>query len=91
MAAATSKVKPLKGFVMIEPYDRMEEFRGRGIEMPEIKEQGIPNRGVVKYVADDVKSVKPGDTVLFKAGQPMIIKSLGVFAIKIDDIEAVIS
>jgi co-chaperonin GroES (HSP10) len=74
-----------------EAVQREFDKRIPGFEIPPPKHQGAPETGVVRYVAADITSVKPGDKVQFKFTQRGFeIDGQKLIRVKIEDVLAII-
>ena len=91
MSEKLSDLKPINGRVMVEFQPRVERKSKAGILMPaEVKNEGLPNRGLVLLVADDVEGVKPGDFVFYQCINPVSIRYADkkIIVVHIDEIQA---
>lgn len=84
---------PARGLVFVEPELR-EEKTGSGLHIHYgQKLQGIPTIGTVRFIAEDITSVKVGDRVIFNESNPTGYKheGVGLLVIKIDQVCGVIN
>ena len=85
-------LKPLKDYILIEFQPFIDRKRPSGLYVAPPKFEGVPNRGRVYAIAENIDSVKVGDIVIFKSEKAAGFKYKGMklIPVKISEVQGVI-
>lgn len=81
------------GWVLVEPILRQEDLKSDYLETPPPEYQGVPSKGKVYAVADDITDVKKDDVVVFRndpAPEGFRFGDLKLMALPIDSIAGIV-